>query len=79
MKSALLLLYGSMAVRAPREQLLPLLASEIVPRILRHYTSSGPELTYFAVSLLYHKWRGAGIRIGARVWAGGVEGHLGGS
>ncbi|XP_028563223.2 maestro heat-like repeat-containing protein family member 2B isoform X1 [Podarcis muralis] len=37
-----------MAVRAPREQLLPLLASEIVPRILRHYTSSGPELTYFA-------------------------------
>ncbi|XP_053222824.1 maestro heat-like repeat-containing protein family member 2A isoform X3 [Podarcis raffonei] len=47
-KSALLLLYGSMAVRAPREQLLALLASEIVPRILRHYTSSGPELTYFA-------------------------------
>ncbi|XP_060124565.1 maestro heat-like repeat-containing protein family member 2A [Zootoca vivipara] len=47
-KSALLLLYGSMAVRAPREQLVPLLTSEIVPRILRHYTSSGPELTYFA-------------------------------
>ncbi|CAI5795132.1 heat-like repeat-containing family member 2A [Podarcis lilfordi] len=46
-KSALLLLYGSMAVRAPQEQLLPLLANEIVPRILRHYTSSGPELTYF--------------------------------
>ncbi|XP_070802672.1 maestro heat-like repeat-containing protein family member 2A [Pituophis catenifer annectens] len=40
----LLLLYGSVAIRVPQEQLMPHLANEIVPRILHHYmTLNNPE------------------------------------
>ncbi|XP_032071995.1 maestro heat-like repeat-containing protein family member 2A [Thamnophis elegans] len=42
--NTLLLLYGSVAIRVSQEQLVPHLASEIVPRILHHYmTLSNPE------------------------------------
>ncbi|XP_070591168.1 maestro heat-like repeat-containing protein family member 2A [Erythrolamprus reginae] len=42
--NTLLLLYGSMTIRVPQEQLVPHLADEIVPRILHYYmTLNNPE------------------------------------
>ncbi|XP_044312024.1 maestro heat-like repeat-containing protein family member 2A [Varanus komodoensis] len=44
-KSALLLLYSSCTAHVPREQLLPRLAAEVVPKILHHYATAGsPEV-----------------------------------
>ncbi|XP_077167457.1 maestro heat-like repeat-containing protein family member 2A isoform X2 [Paroedura picta] len=43
-KSALLLLYSSATIHAPRQQLLLHLATDITPRILHHCTTSSPEV-----------------------------------
>nr|XP_056721554.1 maestro heat-like repeat-containing protein family member 2A [Euleptes europaea] len=42
-KSALLLLYSCATIRAPQQQLLPHLLTDVLPKILHHYTTSSLE------------------------------------